>query len=452
MTAEYTAAQAQVAGEISTYGLLKTRLMLLAAGKPAQKDTPAQIAADADTYQTAVTSAQYQVMVNANLPRTTGNPVDGIYDQLVKECIPKVSVTVQQSIVPDTRRTYALKANTNVLYTDGLTFGVDANGFLTNGAPISSSQVTAIASAIANDIGLAAVPGAPLPAVQAQFAFHFKAAPPPSCAGGFVSTLAEQLADLKKCDLNKPADLPNAASLAEQILQDLPPPGSLPNLPSAALPQTFFVSLEDFGADGEPMPASRFGGQLAALKAYFGLDVQMKCSPRGPRPDSPAPDDGVPENAPKSVNGAYDGIVVSGPRACQFRAIQSRSAEQAGAFANVVVTQSYFWAEDSRYLTILPTTRGFMVARNVAYTFAGGQPTGVSDSRPSEALAVVSFPGAVVGSFFSGLTSAVTNRQAFTNGKTTDLTTQTNYLTAQTNYLAAQAALQKAKVPPATGP
>jgi hypothetical protein len=146
--------------------------------------------------------------------------------------------------------------------------------------------------------------------------------------------------------------------------------------------------------------------------------------------------------------------VVSASRACRFTAKQQRPLTDPPPKVSpppLILAQSYLWAQDSRYLTVLPTQRGFLVARSVAYQFANGQATGVTDSRPSELLAAVSLPSAVVGSFFSGVSTAFTNSQTITNGKTADLTAQTNYLTAQTNYLAAQAALKTAKQPP-SGP
>ncbi len=533
MTAEYTAAQAQVAGEISIYAKLTNSLGQMAAGRSAPKDTPKTLKASLDPYFSTIQGAPYQQLMSTNLPKATSrNAVDGTYDFLVAKCTPRVAVTVQQSIVPDSSRSYALIPQTNILYTDSLTLGVDANGFLTNGAPTSTSQITAIASAIANTVGLAAAPGVALPgagANQVDFVHSLKitgskvkpkAKPKPSCTVAPANDPATQIANLGACDPESKAkghadDAATAALLAQQLLVDLPAPGGLPNLPGAMLPLTFYAALEDWDPAGklkdgtigtvrdgttvalkggtivalkdgtnvelkggttlvlkagpaetgvDKMPASaselRAAAREKVMKALtdsFNLTLSLTCAARGTDPDAPPPAAGIPENAPPLTDaagetvkpGVYDGIVVSASRPCSLTATQKRLGVPGSPDVptDVEIAQSYFLAQDSRYLTILPTQRGVLVARSVAYTFAGGQPTGVTDSRPSEALAIVSFPGQVVGSFFTGVTSSFTNSQAVLNGKTADLTAQVNYLTAKTNLIQAQ---QKASTPATT--
>jgi len=110
--------------------------------------------------ETLAPGSGYKTLIAAALPKSVQQgSSDGIYDKLVAQCAPGMSVTLQQSIVPDSRHSYALIPQNNIFYNDALTFGVDTNGFLTNGAPTSSSQVTAIASSIADTIGLGMAPG-----------------------------------------------------------------------------------------------------------------------------------------------------------------------------------------------------------------------------------------------------------------------------------------------------
>ncbi len=449
LSAEYTAAQTEVAGEISSYKTLTVRLAQLVAGKPAHGDSPAKLAKDLEGYVDIVSDLNYLLLISENGGTTVGG-ASGVYDEIVSQCPAKVGVTVQQSIVPDPTRTFALKQRTNIFYTDALTLSTDANGFLTNGSPTTTSQVTAVASAVANDIGLAYAPAishvlpapTPAPAPQAVPPKGHRAAP--VCIPGSLACLLQQIHNLAHSNAS------NGPGMAQKILADLITPGSLANLPSAALPLTLYVPIDE-------LDSGKLSEKHQETLSKYALDIRFDCSQRS---GTPLPD-GIPENAPAkndwggpSKEGVYDGLVVSASHACKFSAIQNRPisdpAKGAAATQPVIVTQSYLWAQDNRDLVILPTDRGFLVARSVSYTFTNGQATGVTDSRPSEALAVVSFPGTVVGAFFSGVTSAFTNGQTVTNGKTADIDAETANLTAQANYLAAQAALQKAKSPPST--
>lgn len=431
LNAEYSAAQTQVSSEISTYSLLKVRLALMAAGQPANGDSPTQLATDLGKYVATVNSASYLALLDENGGSPPGGAAQNIYSQIVTGCPPKVTVTVQQSIVPDTTRTFALKVNTNIFYSDGLALSTDSNGFLTNGAPSSTSQVTAIASAVAGDAGEFSPVGLKLPGILPEMP-QPGAPAVPACPSGATNNLAQLLTAL--------ACAPAAAipGIAQAILINLSTPGSLQNLPASMLPVTLYASIGDLSADpAAPASSPYVQQQLSDISKNYAVQLALECSPRGP-----VPADGLPENAPQNATpGLYAGLVVSAPRACMFEALQKRSAIN----LPVLLTRNYLWTQDSRYLTILPTRRGFLVQRSVAYTFANGQSTGVTDSRPSEALAFVSFPGAVIGSFFTGISAGVTNSQAYTTGKTSDLTAQTNYLTAQTNYLSAKSTAQKAE-------
>jgi len=434
LTARYTAAQTEVAGEITTYVNLTQRLTAFSVGSPQAKDTPKQLAADIQAYQDVVQNGAYIQMLThiAGTSAMNGPKPPGLWDQIVQSCQPRLTVTPQQAIVPDTARTFALKPQTNILYDDSLSFGVDTNGLLTNAAPTSTSEVTAIASAIASDVGMAVMP--------------VKATVPPAApmaAGARCDTRAGSLDDaldqLGMCDLAKPDDAKNAGVLALVILPQLSDPGSLENLPASTLPRTVYVSLDDFDENGVVKDGVDPSATIKLLANQFGLSLKLDCSGRKPSGETRA--DGDPENVkqPIAAKGVYDGIVVSASRSCRLRAVQKRGGE------TLLVTQNYFWAQDSRDLMILPTSRGFLVKRSVGYTFASGQATGVTDSRPSEALAIVSFPGTVIGSFVGGLASGATNRSAKTGAMTTELTAQTTNLTAQTNYLTAQAQLKKAQ-------
>lgn len=61
-----------------------------------------------------------------------------------------------------------------------------------------------------------------------------------------------------------------------------------------------------------------------------------------------------------------------------------------------------------------------------------------------QSLAVVSFPGQVIGSFFGGLPTDANNKHAHT-GARTQPDHADHYLQAQADLLTAQAALDKAK-------
>ena len=461
--ATYAAAQTQVASEITIYAGLKQRLAKMATGVAAGTDTPATLSTDVQNYVKVIRSPQYQGM----FVRNPGDPLPISYHDAVDKCPTKVTVSIQQAIVPDTARTFALKARTNILYSDALALSIDANGFLTNGAPTSTSQVGASLAALASDIGEFSLPSTPMPvlnipaAVEAEAFFgHGKkrhkapvapAAPPrPSCvASGALNGLDTQLLDLATC-----ANASSAAYLAGLVLGGLGDPGSLPNLPSAALPLTIYASVEDLirAADDaqqppppqKPAPPPPPGSPPSILDrlAPYSVSLDLNCSPLRTQQF----DTGVPDNAvdaedsdhAKASSYIYDGLVVSTPRACLFQAKQLRSG------VTTVVARSPLWTQDSRYLTLLPTPRGFLVARSVAYTFAGGQPTGVTDNRPSEGLALLSFPGTVIGSFFSGLTSAFTNSQVGVTGQTTAVTNQAAKYNAIEADLAAQNAANNA--------
>ena len=432
LTAEYGVAQTAVAGEIATYINLTQRLSGFATGHPQPKDTPKDLAAEIAKYRGVVESGAYEQMVGINQGTSAKNGSPGVWDQIVANCEPRLSVTAQQTIVPDITRTFAMKPQTNIFYDDSLTFAVDANGLLTNAAPTSTSQVTAIASAIANDVGLAMAPEkAAIPAAR------------PLAAGARCDSTAGSLDDaidqFGKCDLANAGDQTSMGVLASLIFAQLPHAGSLENLPATTLPRTVYVSLDDFDDSGNVTSTTDPKPSIDDLQKLFGLTLKLECSPR--KAEAGAADVSRPENVkPAAANiGVYDGIVVSASRSCRLRGTQVHQN------TSMLVAQSYFWAQDSRDLTVLPTSRGFLVKRSVGYTFASGQPTGVTDSRPSEALALVSFPGAVIGSFVGGIATGATSRTAKTGARTTELTAQTNYLTAQANYLAAQAQVAKAK-------
>ena len=440
MNAEYTAGQTQVAGAISTYGLLLGRIAGMSEGKPAPQDTPKQLAGDLRNYVNLVTDQNYLNALASN--NST------VYDQIVAQCAPKVAVSIQQLVVPDTTRTFAVRVRTNILYTDALTLGTDANGFLTNGAPTSTAALPSIATSIATDIGMAITPTGlvdhaadlgdnafiqgilrgkptkPVPALK------------PSCVSAPVSDLRKQIDDLETCP-----DVVRANNLLMQIANNLSKPGAMKNLPVATLPLTVYLPLEDLLANSPTSTDSLLKYINAALK----VTVDFKCSARDP--DPPTANE-QPENAPARndygqlrATGVYDGLVVSAPRACEFRATQKNE----GMGVELPLALNHFWAQDSRYLMLLPTSRGFLVARSVTYTFANGQATGVTDSRPSEALALFSTLGSIPGAFFGGVTTAATNNQAFTNASTANITAQTNNLTAQDNLLTAQTTLKNAK-------
>jgi hypothetical protein len=442
-TAEYSAIQTEVGGAIAQYQALSNRLALWGAGTQSAKDTAAKLATDVHRYLSLVRDDNYKTAVKMGR---------SIYSDITAHCPPKVTVTIQQTIVPDPARTFSLKAGDNPFYSDTLTLGMDANGFLTNGAPTSASQVGATLAAGANDIGLFQEVGAPTVVADSG--------PAAGPGGHHVPPKKDCLHD-KDIDACV-ADLPKAngddvRAIAQTIWIDFVAyvPGSLKNLPSTRLPMTLYVPIDEANTDTGALTNQTVVDRLGK----YDLTVKIKCARRGgAAPDGHTEENPLIENGPKDdtgkYTGQYDGLVVSASRACVAEASQNRSKNNEGS-ETVALAQNYFWAQDDRYLSILPTNRGFLVQRSVAYTFANGQPTGVTDSRPSEALALVSLPGTVVGSFFSGVTSAFTNAQTVTNGKAALLNAQTAYLTALANYnaaLAAQAAGGKpTPTPPTTG-
>jgi len=448
LTAEYAAAQSQVAAAISTWGGLRARLRTLASGANGKGDTPAKLAKDAQAYVATVSADSYQQLFTIN----AGDGQLRIYDEITAQCPPIVSVSVSQAVAPDNSRTFALKARNNPLYTDALTLSTDANGFLTSGSPSSVSQIPAILSSVASDIGEFSLPGAPVVAGAAGERHEAptpgarrrpQPTPKPLCRAELVSGLTAQLRALAAC---KATELPAASFLANQVLGDLTAPGALQNLPAAALPLTIYASIEDLPSSPGVTPAvtaSETGKSIAARLASYHVSLYLDCSPR----TSAHVGDGIPETASDSddydrptATGVYDGLIVSASRACRFQARQDRPVQ-----GQVLVAQNFLWAQDSRYLVRLPTQRGLLVARSVTYNFAGGQATGVTDSRPSEIQALVALPGAVVGSFFTGVSSAVTNGQTLTSAKTANLSAQTAYWNAQTASLTAKHNLSNAQ-------
>jgi hypothetical protein len=482
---------------ISSYSGLMSRLAQLSLGRPGTGDSAAKVATDIKTYVGMVLSQNYESIMDANAfddPDATA----GVYNQIVKDCPPKVTVTIQQTIVPDPTRTFALKAENNALYNDALTFGTDSNGFLTNGAPTSVSQIPTIAGSIASDIGsfVGVTPAAaPSPDLKAEIKIPGLGKAKPSCP----------TSDTWNTEADNLGKSPTASTgeIAFHLSQCLPKPGSLKNLPSSMLPITFYATVETFNPpSAEPkagvaiaaVPTADVadsGGSLADVaglgafaKKYLALNMQLYCSARFLDPTNlqttPAAGQGTTsritrqsektyawrtpdssgevedpatwDDAGRRINtgGIYEGIVTSAPRACLFLATQTRPSllpVAPGAddgTSTIEVARTYLWAMDSRYLTILPTQRGLLVARSVAYTFANGQPTGVTDSRPSEVAALFALPSSVAGALLSGLTNAYATAQAKTNAQNANLTAQTAYLSAQASYLQAQATLKTA--------
>ena len=440
LTAQYVVIQKAVAGNISIYNTLQTKLTQTAVGNPASGDTPKTVSEAVNKYVKAIKGDAYQQLLNPD----TGLAI-ALYDQLAKQCPTNVTVTVQQSFVPDMNHTFALKPGNNPLYSDTLNFTTDANGFPTNAAPASVSQVPAILGTIANDIGQAVAPHSVTSHPIQPRAENATCPRPP------ISGLENQIAALA-CTA---ASSTNAEIIALEILGDLPLPGSVKPLPSTLLPITIYapideIALKNVDENGhyvvETAESGESAQQLATVTKLFQLDAEFDCTTRS---FANGHDNFSLENPHKpdmfgqaSEPGVYDGIVVSAPRTCRFLAKQARS-DGAGATANVVVAQNYFWALDSRDLVLLPTQRGIFVARSTTYTFSNGQVTGVNDSRPSEVAALVALPGNIVGTFISGVTTGVSNNLAFINGQTSDITAQVNKTNAETNLVNAKASLKK---------
>ena len=491
LTGEYAAAQTQVAARMADFTKLLAQTVRLAAPQPDAKPMESKDIQDYVTktkaYTSAVNGAAYQDLMKANLPQAVSkSSTPGIYDLITAECPTKVNVTVQTSIIPDLSRNFALLHRTNPLYADSLTFGVDANNFLTNGAPSSTSQVGAIASAIASDIGLASAPspgrlagGVLNPNAYVELLPGLlgpeRKKTAPSCRYDPAAELDAQLSALETCDPSKRnADAAAVTAIAEAIfvmLEKSYDPGSLQNLPSTGLPLTLYASLDDWAPDGSLLGATGHAanGEIDRTSAHrvllsqalnaFRVSLDVRCAPRSEDEKLPDPASKVPmgdradhpENATSAA--VYDGLVVSATRPCRLEARQARlgfPGAPDGGLTDLPIAETAFSAQDSRYLTILPTQRGFLVARSVGYTFSGGLPTGVTDSRPSEALAVVSFPGQVVGAFFSGLSSAYSNRQTGVKGHTDEINAEANLYTAQAALVAAQQKANTAEHPAAS--
>jgi hypothetical protein len=226
------------------------------------------------------------------------------------------------------------------------------------------------------------------------------------------------------------------------VLKFLPAPGALPPaLATPKLPVTIVANLADFGCGVATCDGK--GTVDPALKTaldVYSLKTGLSCSPRkGAAAGGPE----IVKADDATTGGVYNGIVVSASRACRLTVQKLPKAGADNGWLGLADTS--FWAQDSRVLMLLPTNRGLFVNRATEYDFASGQATAVTDTRPSEAAAFVALPGSIVGAFFSGVTTAFTNKKSVVDAQTAQVTAQSNMLTAQANYLTAQATLAKAQ-------
>lgn len=434
LTADYQTEQKEVAKAQETYADITFRLERASdplGPRPTKADL-ADLAKTLAAYVEMIDDSAYGVRVrNADLSR----------QEIEKDCPVKVKVAFTPTIAPDNRRTFAARIRPNIFYDDNINLGVDASGFLTKGAPSSTSEIPGVLTALASDAGAFLPPGGGLAAP----------APPPAAAlfkGGAATICArfkeEDIHALTARLGDKNTSGEDVICVASAILGALDGPkgpygpGALQALPPAGLlPVSYVATLEEMQAlsDGLNRPTKDADGRAPAVLSepptsirgrlqstyqnglsgrlrLLNVNVIFDCSQAAGEDDSKPPT-GLPEGVEASADHVYDGLVVSASRVCRATAVQfQRGATAEGVETPakatalpVQLTDISFWAQDSRYLTLLPTKRGVLVPRAVDYEFKGGVPTGVTDSRPSEAKAAVSLPGNIVGALIGGVTS-----------------------------------------------
>lgn len=431
-----------------------------------------------------------------------------LYHNIVDKCPAAVSLTVTTTISPDPTRSFALNPKYSELFNDSDSFGVDANGFLSNGAPSSAPQAGVVLAAIASAAGTAMAMGSGFGEVQVasalidttKMSYAPKDRPIPDTIRALLNLPSTPTCVQNRTDLNdRQRKLATNSSLKPELINDViltdliedfgackgapssdaqflsgvlldvfrfdPTttdvnshpfyPGALSALPSTLLPFTIYAPLAalDLPAPAQPNAPStrpiappaaqtRFEAPARTLlnfaKSSFGISFMLDCGDAGGQASETVPNDQ-----------AINGLVVSASRPCQLIATQKRNFPEATSMASAQVDMPLavgrYWVQDSRYLRVLPAKRGGLAIRNVAYTFANGQPTGVSYTHNSETAAWVTLPATIVGAFISGITSGTSAKSSISSSQTSSIAAQTAALTAQTNYLAAQAALAAAE-------
>jgi len=285
-----------VSSKIQSYNSLVTSLSEIASGSAPATIKPSDIADAINKYLLSIDEVY----------RDQFAMYDAVFKEYNSQCPTSVSINIQQQVGPDPDRSFALSHRYNDMYNDSLTFGVDANGFISNGAPSSTPQGTAILSAIASDVGEAVAPGhgaLNLPEAKKVADNIVKGGPnngnppngivAPSCITDTTSTHGQYLVDdLKLCPNPSKAQNIAAALLIEfHAPQDRFGtanrywPGTLPTLPSDLLPFTFYAPLAAFDSEGNPDPNAKGNINLTALaktligtlKTSFGITLTLNC-------------------------------------------------------------------------------------------------------------------------------------------------------------------------------
>jgi hypothetical protein len=166
----------------------------------------------------------------------------------------------------------------------------------------------------------------------------------------------------------------------------------------------------------DPHDPAQLDAVRAELARRVGLDID--CRPACPPP------------TPRAA-AAADGVYARGTIPVQL-AICEGSCSAATAPGRIVTVASY----NASPLIQLPVRRTAFSDRTTQLTFDQGTVSSVHHVKPSEALEVVKVPGLVVGSVFTGLGSAVSNRSGVLTARTQELEQQTaltNALTARLN-------------------
>ena len=462
---QYKASLHYFSGQIKDYTALIVDLPAL--GAQAKDDPAARTKlVDRVTKYNAAASERLQNSLDARHVLAT----------LKEACPIKPKVTLSQQIVPDWKRTFAVKANVNWMYSDQWNLKIDSNGLLTSASVASKDESVGVASTLAGlageflvGPGLPGVPDQALALLPGPKAVRLDGAglhnsadrvalPPPPCSGPRPTRLAVEdqlkrdddkmsdgdkmskeqkallLAELHKfqeADLNYDLAQLKAATcapliagkLGADIADVLPRPGTLPPLPGTGeFPITLTLGLDQLDADQ---------GGAAKRLANYDLTLVAACSPITSSPDKPY------DLKPTLETGVYDGLIMSSARSCN---IQVRRKGQDYA----VATQT-FWVQDSSHLRAVPLKRVALITHTIGYDFAGGVASDVAENRPSVVAAAVAIPGDLVGAFFSGVTSAFTTRKGVIDNQSGNISAQTGLVNAQTANLKAQADLKKAQ-------
>ncbi|MEW5686642.1 MAG: hypothetical protein AB1942_17125 [Pseudomonadota bacterium] len=140
--------------------------------------------------------------------------------------------------------------------------------------------------------------------------------------------------------------------------------------------------------------------------------------------------------------GAFEGVAVAAPRACEIKA-WTMPAAKAGQAALVSKDPPQVWrmiALDSSKPMEAYLLRTRLIKRVSTYTLENGRVVEIASDKPSTTAAVWALPGNLVGGLFSGVAAGI-------RGPKDVYGAQAEYLNAKASVYTAQAALAEAKKP-----